>query len=46
MAHEFPILQASYLSSGDMSANQYKAVQLSTTNASDGASEARVLDIA
>lgn len=37
MAFENMVLDVSRLSSGDMSANQFKAVQLSTTNAQDGA---------
>lgn len=37
MAHEHGILDWSLKSSGDMSSNQYRAVQFSTTNAEDGA---------
>lgn len=36
MATEIPGLTLSLLSSGDMSSNQFKAVQASTTNAADG----------
>ncbi len=36
MATEIGVLDHTLLSSGDMSSNQYKAVQASTTNAGDG----------
>lgn len=36
MASDIPLLDLTLLSSGDMSSNQYKAVQASTTNAVDG----------
>ena len=36
MSYSMPGLLLSLLSSGDMSSNQYKAVQASTTNAADG----------
>lgn len=37
MSYSMPGLLLTLLSSGDMSSNQYKAVQASTTNAVDGA---------
>jgi hypothetical protein len=42
MAYEVPGIDISLLSSGDMSSNQYRAVDASTTNANEGATKLAV----